>query len=100
MVTELVKFNLLETVADELLFSKADHLNDFQKAQEGFCDVELVKNISENTWCFIYHYDSLEKVKVIGEKLRSSTIFDEFNKLIVPGSLSVTFHQQLKKWQL
>ena len=80
------------------LISKADILNDFQKKQDGFIDAELVKGIKETEWYFVYHYENLEKVKAIGEKMRNSKVFDEFTPLTVPGSPSVTFYQQLKEW--
>lgn len=98
IITEFVKFKALETTSVELLISKADILNDFQKNQDGYINAELVKGVEENSWCLIYHYESMEKVKIIGEKMRSSKVFDEFIPLIVPGSLSVTFFHQLKKW--
>jgi ABC-type uncharacterized transport system substrate-binding protein len=98
MITEFVKFQVLESTSDEQLLSSADILNDFQKKQDGFIDAEVVKNVAENAWCFVYHYESMEKVKAIGEKLRSSKVFDVFMPLIVPGSLNVTFHQQLRTW--
>lgn len=99
MITELVKFKVLETTTDEQVLSKADILNDFQKKQDGFIDAELVKDMNENTWYFIYHFESMEKVKAIGEKLRSNKVFDAFMPVTVPGSVSVSFHQHSKKWQ-
>ncbi len=98
IITELVKFKVLETTTDEQLISKADILNEFQKKQDGFIDAELVKDIKEGEWYLIYHYENMEKVKVIGEKMRSSKIFDEFIPLTFPGSLSVNFYQKLKEW--
>jgi hypothetical protein len=98
IIAEFVKMKVLETVTDEQLLSKANILNDFQKLQDGFIDSELVKDMNENSWCFIYHFESMEKVKAIGEKMRSSNVFDEINPLIVPGSFSVTFYQHWKKW--
>lgn len=99
MITEFVKFKVLETTTDEQLISKADnHINDFQKKQDGFVDTELVKNVEENEWCFIFHYESLEKIKAVGEKMRNNKAFDELNALIVPGSISVTLYHQLRKW--
>ncbi len=98
IITEFVRFKVLDTTTDELLVSKADILNDFQKRQDGFIDVELVKGVKESEWYMVYHYENMEKVKAIGEKMRSSKIFDEFVPLTVPGSLNVTFYQQLKKW--
>jgi hypothetical protein len=98
IITEFVKFRVLETTTDEQLISKADILNEFQKQQDGFIDAELVKSIKENEWYFVYHYENMEKVKAIGEKMRSSKVFDEFTPLTVPGSLSVAFYQLFKKW--
>jgi hypothetical protein len=98
IITEFVKFQLLETTSVEQLISKADILNEFQKKLDGYIDAELVKGIEGNAWCLIYQYENLEKVKIIGEKMRSSKVFDEFIPLIVPGSLIVTFYHQLKKW--
>jgi hypothetical protein len=98
VITEFVKFKVLETTTVEQLLSKADILNEFQKKLDGYIDAELVKGIEGNAWCFIYHFDSLEKVKVIGEKLRGSNVFSEFICLIIPESLNVTLNHQFKKW--
>lgn len=99
MITEFVKFKVLETTTDEQLILKADiMINGFWKKQDGFIDAELVKDIEENAWCFIYHNDSLEKLKTGGEKMRKSKEFGEFIPLIVPGSIGVTFYHQVRKW--
>jgi hypothetical protein len=98
MITEFVKFKLADTATEEGLISAADVLNDFQKNEDGFIDGELVKNVGLNEWCFVYRYRSLKKLKLIGEKIRSSKIFDVFNPLIIPGSLSVSFNVRLKRW--
>jgi hypothetical protein len=98
MITEFVKFQALETTTEDQLLAKTDFLNDFQKEQDGYIDGELVKAVGANEWCIIYHYENMEKVKAIGEKMRGNKVFDGFMPLIVPGSLSVTFHQYLRKW--
>ena len=99
MITEFVKFNVLETTTTEQLLLNADvFINDFQKKQDGFIDVELVKEIEGNEWCFIFHYENLEKIKAIGEKMRKSKEFNEFKSLVVPESMNVTFRQMLKRW--
>ena len=98
MITEFVKIQALETTTDEQLIAKADLLNDFQKKQDGFIDAELVKDVRENAWYIIYHYENMEKVKVIGENLRKSKEFAEFVPLLVPGSLNVSFYHQVRKW--
>jgi len=99
IITEFVKFKVLETTTDEQLISKADiNINGFHKKQDGFIDAELVKDVEENAWCFIFHYESLEKIKAVGEKMRNSKEFGEFIPLIVPGSISAIFYNQLRKW--
>jgi len=99
IITEFVKFKALETTTDEQLIAKADmNINGFHKIQDGFIDAELVKDVEENAWCFIFHYESLEKIKAVGEKLRSSKEFGEFIPHIVPGSISASFHNHLVKW--
>ena len=70
----------------------------FLQKQDGFIDAELVKAVDGNVWYFIYHIESMEKLKAVGEKLRSSKMFDHITPLIVPGSLSVSFFEQTKKW--
>jgi len=98
IITEFVKFKVLDTTTDEELMSKADIFNDFQEKQDGFIDAELVKDVKENSWYFIYHYGSLEKVRIIGEKLRESKMFDELMPLLDSESVSITLYNQLKTW--
>jgi hypothetical protein len=98
IITEFIKFKVLETTTEEQLIAKANLLNAFQEKQDGFIDAELVKGVKENEWYFVYHYENMEKVQAIGEKMRNSKVLDEFTPLTLPGSLDVTFYQQLKKW--
>ena len=98
IITEFVNFKVLETTTGEQLMSKADNLVEFQKKLDGYIDSELVKDVNDNAWQFVYHYENLEKVKVIGEKLRSSKEFGEFISLVVPDSIRVAFNQSLRKW--
>jgi hypothetical protein len=99
MVTELVKIEVLQTTTNEQLEAKAELINSFLQKQDGFMDAELIKAVDGQIWYFIYHIENMEKLKAVGEKLRSSKLFDEINPLIVPGSLSVTFYSQMKNWQ-
>ncbi len=98
MITEFVEIRVLETATDEQLLAKAEVLNDFLKMQDGYVDAELLKGIERNIWRFIFHFESMEKVKAIGEKMRSSEEFNDFKTLIVPGSIGVTFFRQERKW--
>jgi len=99
IITEFVKFQALETTTDEQLLSVADiNINGFHKKQDGFIDAELVKDVEENGWCFVFHYESLEKIKAVGEKLRTSKEFREFVPLVAQESIRATFYSQLKIW--
>ncbi len=99
MVTELIKFKVLDTTTDDELISKADiMIHDFQKKQDGFIDAELVKGVEEDTWYFIYHYENLEKLKAVAEKIRKNKGFKEFTPVIIPDSVDVTFYYHIKKW--
>ncbi|HEY9124122.1 MAG TPA: hypothetical protein PK252_11550 [Bacteroidales bacterium] len=98
IITEFVKIEVLQTTTLEQLMEKADIVNAFLQKQDGFIDAELVKAVDDNVWYFIYHIESMEKLKAVGEKLRSSKMFDHITPLIVPESLSVNFFEQTKKW--
>ena len=98
MITELVTIKVLETTTEGQMLNKADFLTNFLKKQDGYIDGELVKGIDGNTWCFIYHFESFEKVKAIGEKMRNERVFDMINPLVVPGGMTVTFYNPVKKW--
>ncbi len=97
-ITEFVKIEALQTTTNEQLVVKANVINSFLQKQDGFIDAELIKAVDTNIWYFIYHIENMEKLKVVGEKLRSSNLFDEITPLIVPGSLSVMFFNQVKNW--
>jgi superfamily I DNA and/or RNA helicase len=98
IITEFVKIEALQTTTDEQLLAKADLINDFLQKQDGFIDSELVKALEGNTWYFLYHIENMEKLRVVGEKLRSSKLFDELTPLTVAGSMSVSFFGQIKRW--
>jgi len=98
MITEFVRIETLPATTEAQLEAVADVINAFLEKQDGFIDASLVKALEGNTWYFIYHIENLEKLKAVGEKLRSSKLFDEISPLIVPGSLNVTFYRQLKTW--
>jgi len=98
VITELVKLRTLETTTDDQLLAAADNLSDFLRIQDGYVDSELVKPVEGNEWYFIYHFGNMEKLKAIGEKLRSNNMFEEISRLIVPGSFGVTFYSRVKEW--
>jgi hypothetical protein len=97
-ITELVKIEALQSTTEEQLMAKADVINGFLQRQDGFIDSELVKALEGNIWYFVYHIENMEKLRSVGEKLRSSKLFDELTPLIVPGSMSVSFFSQIKRW--
>ncbi|HEX2920619.1 MAG TPA: hypothetical protein VHO50_05580 [Bacteroidales bacterium] len=97
-ITEFVKIEVLQTTTDEQLLEKADLINDFIQKQDGFIDCELVKGMQGNTWFFIYHIENMEKLRAVGEKLRSNKLFDELIPLITTGSMNFSFFNQVKKY--
>jgi antibiotic biosynthesis monooxygenase (ABM) superfamily enzyme len=98
MITEFVEIRVSETTTVEQFTEKAENFNNFLKKQDGYIDGELVKAIEGDTWRFVFHFGNMEKIKVIGEKMRSSSEFNEFKSVIVPGSIGVTFFHLVKKW--
>lgn len=98
IIAELVKFQATENTSNEQVLQCIDALNAFQKTQDGFLDSEITKSANQNEWVLIYHYTDMEKVNALGPKLRVSHEFAAFMQIIVPGSLSISFYQQVKKW--
>lgn len=98
IITELVQFKALDATTDEQINVAVNNLNDFLKTLNGFIDAELVKNIKENVWHIVFHFENIEKVQEIGPVLRSNKVFANFTSLIIKESLDISFHQQVKKW--
>ena len=98
IITEFVKMEALQTTTDEQIIAQADIINGFLQKQDGFIDSELVKALEGNTWYFLYHIENIEKLRVVGEKLRNNKLFDELTPLIVAGSMSFSFFGQIKRW--
>ena len=98
MITEIVEISLPETTAIKQFTDKAENLNNFLSKQDGYIDGELLKAPEGNSWRFIFHFENMEKVKLIGEKMRSSAEFGEFKSVIVPENLRVSFFQLARKW--
>ena len=97
-ITELVRFEALPATTEEQILGAADMINGFLCNQDGFVDAEIVRAQTGSQWYFIYHIENCEKLRIVGEKLRSSRLFDKITPLIVPGSMSVTFFDCLKRW--
>ena len=98
MVTELVRIEVLPSTNEEQVLTKANLINDFLQKQDGFIDCELVKVMEGSTWFLIYHIENIEKLRAVGEKLRSNKLFDELIPLITTGSMNFSFFNQVKKW--
>jgi uncharacterized protein YxjI len=96
MITEFVEISLPETTTVEQFTEKAENFVNFLKKQDGYIDGEMVQALEGNAWRFVFHFENMEKVKAIGEKMRSSNEFAEF-KAVIAG-FGVTFFRQLKKW--
>lgn len=98
MITEFVEVSVPETTTVEQFTEKAESLNNFLQKQDGYIDGELIKALEDNVWRFVFHFENMEKVKTIGEKMRASTEFNEFRSVIMPGSIGVSFFNQFKSW--
>ncbi len=98
VITALVRLEVLPSTTEEQVLRKADLINDFLQNQDGFIDCELVKAIEGNTWYLIYHIENIEKLRAVGQKLRSNKLFDELIPIITTGSMNFSFFNKLKKW--
>lgn len=98
IITEFVKIEALQTTTNEQLLAKVNLINDFLQNQDGFIECEFVKAMEGNTWFLIYHIENMEKLRAVGEKLRSNKLFDELIPLITKGSMNFSFFNQVKKW--
>lgn len=98
MITELVRIEVLPSTTEEQVLTKANLINDFLKNQDGFIDCEFVKGMEGNTWLLIYHIENMEKLRAVGEKLRSNRLFDELIPIITTGSMNFSFFNLVKKW--
>lgn len=98
IITEIVKFELLQSTTNEQFLAKSEKINSFLQEQDGFIDAELITSTEGNTGYFIYHIENMEKLRAVGEKLRAARLFDEILPLLVPGSMNVSFYNLLKTW--
>jgi len=98
IITEFVRFETLNATTDEQIVTAVNSLTEFQKKLDGFLDAEIVKDMKEESWRIIFHYEDFEKVQAIGAQLRSSREFADFNSLIASESLKISFSQQVNRW--
>ena len=98
MITEIVEISVPETTTMKQFTEKAENFNNFLSKQEGYIDGELAKAVEGDVWRLIFHFENMEKVKAIGEKMRSSIEFNEFKLVIIAEKLRVSFFQRMKKW--
>lgn len=96
IITEFVEISLPETTTVEQFTEKAECFVAFLRKQEGYLDGEMVRAPECNNWRFIFHFESMEKVKAIGEKMRASSEFAAF-KTVIAG-FGVSFFEQVRKW--
>ena len=95
-ITELVEISLPETTTVEQFIEKAENFVIFLQKQDGYIDGEMVKVPEGKNWRFIFHFESMENVKAIGEKMRTSIEFAEFKSVI--SGFGVSFFEQVRKW--
>ncbi len=98
-ITEIVTFQIKLGVAEENTIEIIDDVvNNFHKKQEGFINGELVKGEKENEWSMIYHYQSMENIKAVGEKIAQGTEMDKFKEIVMPESVKLQFLKQILSW--
>jgi hypothetical protein len=95
-ITEFVEISLPETTTVEQFTEKAEPFAAFLQKQDGYIDGELVKTPEGNQWRFVFHFESMEKVRAIGEKMRASSEFAVFKSMI--AGFGVSFFEQVRKW--
>ena len=98
VITELLRIEALPTTTDDQILEKANLINEFIEKQDGFIDAELIKGFEGGVWYLIYHIENVQKLKEVGEKLRSSKLFDQLTPLIFSGSMTVQFFNRYKTW--
>ncbi len=96
MITEFVEIRLPETLTVEQFTEKAENFANFLKKQDGYIDGEMTQALEGNAWRFVFHFENMEKVKAIGEKMRAGSEFAEFKSVI--GSFGVSFFRLVLKW--
>lgn len=88
----------MDSTTEEQRVNAVDRLNQFQKKHDGFLAAEISKDLKEDSWELVFHYENLEKVQAIGTPLRSSKEFMDFSSLIASESLKISFCQQVETW--
>lgn len=96
MITEFVEISLPETTTVEQFTEKAENFVGFLKKQDGYIDGEMVQALEGNAWRFVFHFENMEKLKAIGEKMRAGSEFAEFKSVI--SGFGVSFFKQMRKW--
>jgi hypothetical protein len=96
MITEFVEISLPETTTVEQFTEKAENFANFLKKHDGYIDGEMTHSLENNVSRFVFHFENMEKVKAIGEKMRASNEFAEFKSVI--ADFGVSFFKQARKW--
>lgn len=99
MITEIIELKAKEGVSKEEFIEVLDKVEcNFHMKQKGFVATELAKG-DENNWVLIQYYESMEDIKLVGEKIPQSDVMKEFSKLIVEGSVNIKFLERVRTWE-
>ena len=99
MITELIVFELKKGIAKNQVVNQANKMvNDFHKKQDGYVDMELICDPSEDQWKMIIHYETMEDIEKVKLNIPNSKAIKDFTALVLPESLKVSFYDQLQKW--
>lgn len=99
MITELIEFEKKAEITNKQLVEQAEMIvNEFHKKQDGYVDMELISDKTNQHWQMIIHYQSMQDIEKVKENVPKSEVLNDFRNLVIPETMKVTFHNQHGKW--
>jgi hypothetical protein len=99
MITELIAFEKRNEISSNELIDVAEKVvTNFHKKQDGYVDMELIKESSGRLWKMIVHYQTMEDIEKVKINIPQSKVIKEFTQLVIPESMDVSFFEQQQKW--
>lgn len=98
MITEIVTFQIVETVSDEQFEKIVKQVEtEFHMKQPGYIDSELAKG-RNNSWAMVMHWKSLDEVKLASRLLMKDPLTQSFRDAIIPSSVKMSYLEQIESW--
>ena len=99
MITEIIAFEMREkTSKDQMIHQLDTVVHEFHKNQDGYVDMELVSDYSNQQWQMIIHYQSMDDIEKVKMNMPQSKALNDFRELIIPETMKVSFHEQHERW--